>query len=45
MLDRGVLFHPGAYENLFVSFAHSDEDIDFTLNAAREVISTLKQHV
>ena len=37
MLDRGVLFHPGAFENLFVSFAHSDDDIDATLDAARHV--------
>jgi glutamate-1-semialdehyde 2,1-aminomutase len=36
MLDRGVLFHPGAFENLFVSFAHSQDDIDQTLAAARE---------
>jgi glutamate-1-semialdehyde 2,1-aminomutase len=36
MLDRGVLFHPGAFENLFVSFAHSQDDIDRTLEAARE---------
>ena len=27
MLDRGVLFHPGAFENLFISFAHTDDDI------------------
>lgn len=45
MLDRGVLFHPGAYENLFVSFAHTDEDIDFTLDAARAVIADLPRHV
>jgi glutamate-1-semialdehyde 2,1-aminomutase len=36
MLDRGVLFHPGAFENLFVSFAHSQDDIEQTLAAARE---------
>jgi glutamate-1-semialdehyde 2,1-aminomutase len=36
MLDRGVLFHPGAFENLFVSFAHSQDDVDQTLAAARE---------
>jgi glutamate-1-semialdehyde 2,1-aminomutase len=36
MLDRGVLFHPGAFENLFVSFAHSSDDIEQTLAAARE---------
>ena len=41
MLDRGVLFHPGAFENLFVSFAHGDDDIDATLAAAREVAAEL----
>ncbi|MBV9753033.1 MAG: glutamate-1-semialdehyde 2,1-aminomutase [Hyphomicrobiales bacterium] len=41
MLDRGILFHPGAYENLFVSFAHTKDDIEVTLGAAREVTSTL----
>ena len=44
MLDREVLFHPGAFENLFVSFAHSDEDIDQTLDAAREVAADLQHH-
>jgi len=44
-LDRGVLFHPGAYDNLFVSFAHTDEDIAFTLDAARAVIADLPRHV
>lgn len=43
MLDRGVLFHPGAFENLFVSFAHSDAHIDETLDAAREVAATLRR--
>ena len=42
MLDRGVLFHPGAFENLFVSFAHGDDDIDATLAAAREVATELR---
>jgi glutamate-1-semialdehyde 2,1-aminomutase len=37
MLDRGILFHPHAFENLFVSFAHSDDDIELTLEAARAV--------
>ena len=40
MLERDVLFHPGAFENLFVSFAHSDADIDRTLAAADEVAGT-----
>ena len=33
MLKRGVLFHPGAYENLFISVAHTRDDIDVTLKA------------
>jgi len=37
MLEHNILFHPGAFENLFVSFAHSDEDIDRTLKAADDV--------
>lgn len=44
MLDRGVLFHPGAFENLFVSFAHSDDDIDQTLEAARHTAEDLRRH-
>lgn len=44
MLNRGVLFHPSAFENLFVSFAHSDDDIDQTLDAARHVIAELGAH-
>jgi len=45
MLERNVLFHPGAFENLFVSFAHSDADIDNTLVAANEVAALLRAHV
>jgi glutamate-1-semialdehyde 2,1-aminomutase len=44
MLDRGVLFHPGAFENLFVSFAHTDDDIDQTLEAARHVVRAMAGH-
>jgi glutamate-1-semialdehyde 2,1-aminomutase len=44
MLERGVLFHPHAFENLFVSFAHSDDDIDATLEAARHAITAMKAH-
>ncbi len=42
MLDRGVLFHPGAFENLFVSFAHGEAEVDETLAAARETARSLK---
>jgi glutamate-1-semialdehyde 2,1-aminomutase len=44
MLERDVLFHPGAFENLFVSFAHSEEDIDRTLAAADDVAAQLRAH-
>ena len=42
MLEHNILFHPGAFENMFVSFAHSDADIDHTLKAADEVAATLR---
>jgi glutamate-1-semialdehyde 2,1-aminomutase len=42
MLARGVLFHPGAYENLFVSAAHTDADVEATLDAAQDVIDELR---
>ncbi len=45
MLERDVLFHPGQFENLFVSFAHSDADVDRTLTAADEVAGQLRAHV
>ena len=41
MLARGVLFHPGAYENLFVSTAHTQADVAATLDAARQVAAQL----
>jgi len=44
MLERGVLFHPHPFENLFVSFAHSADDIGATLEAARAVIADMKGH-
>ncbi len=36
LLDRGVAFAPGAYEILFVSMAHSDEDLATTVAMAAE---------
>ena len=35
MLDQGVALAPGAYEILFVSMAHRDEDLDRSVSAAR----------
>jgi glutamate-1-semialdehyde 2,1-aminomutase len=42
MLKRGVLFHPDAFENLFVSFAHNDADVEFTLKAVESALPELK---
>jgi glutamate-1-semialdehyde 2,1-aminomutase len=36
MLDRGVALAPGAYEILFVSLAHSAEDLDGAVEKAGE---------
>ena len=36
LLDRGVYFAPSGYETLFPSLAHTDADIDRTIEAAGE---------
>jgi glutamate-1-semialdehyde 2,1-aminomutase len=36
MLERGIYLPPSQYEALFVSAAHTDEDIGRTIDAARE---------
>jgi glutamate-1-semialdehyde 2,1-aminomutase len=41
MLDRGVALAPGAYEAIFPSLAHSEDDIARTVEAAAEVALTL----
>lgn len=41
MLERGHYFAPALYEAGFVSAAHTDEDIDRTIEAAKEVFKTL----
>jgi glutamate-1-semialdehyde 2,1-aminomutase len=40
MLERGVYLAPSAFEAGFVSWAHSQEDIEATLSAAEEVFKT-----
>ena len=35
MLERGVYLAPSAYEAMFVSLAHTAEDIEQTIEAAR----------
>ena len=41
MLERGVYLAPSQFEAGFTSLAHTDTDIDRTLEAAREVLSNL----
>ncbi|MCX5644322.1 MAG: glutamate-1-semialdehyde 2,1-aminomutase [Phycisphaerae bacterium] len=36
MLDRGIYLAPSAYEAMFLSLAHTKQDIDRTVEAARE---------
>lgn len=41
MFERGIYLAPSQFESLFVSAAHSDQDIDDTIIAAKEVLSEL----
>ena len=41
MLEQGVYLAPSAYEAGFVSAAHTDEDINKTLDASEQVMKTL----
>ncbi|MEA5619131.1 glutamate-1-semialdehyde 2,1-aminomutase [Cronbergia sp. UHCC 0137] len=41
MLERGIYLAPSQFEAGFTSLAHTDEDIDQTLAAARDVLSSL----
>lgn len=41
MLEQGVYLAPSQFEAGFMSLAHTDEDIDRTLAAAREVMASL----
>ena len=41
MLEEGIYLAPASYEAGFISAAHSDEDIQFTLDAAERVFATL----
>lgn len=43
MLAKGVYLAPSAFEAGFVSFAHSDEDIDSTIEAAASVFKSLEK--
>ena len=41
MLERGFLIAPSQYEALFVSTAHTEEEIDSFTAAAKEVLCNL----
>lgn len=41
MLEAGVYLAPASYEAGFLSIAHSDDDIQFTIDAATGIFSTL----
>merc|ERR1719408_124469 len=42
MLERGVYLAPSQYEAGFMSLAHSDEDIEKTIAAAKEVFAIIR---
>ena len=42
MLAKGILLPPSAFETCFITAAHSQQAIDVTLDAAFEVLSSLK---
>jgi glutamate-1-semialdehyde 2,1-aminomutase len=41
MLDEGIYLAPSQFEAIFVSAAHTESDIDRTVDAARKVFNTL----
>ena len=45
MMERGVLFHPDAFENLFVSFAHTETDVESTLKAVDDAVPELRRRM
>jgi glutamate-1-semialdehyde 2,1-aminomutase len=45
MMSRGVLFHPDAFENLFVSFAHTDTDVERTLQAVDDALPDVRRRM
>lgn len=44
MLKRGVFFHPAQFENWFVSTAHTDKDIELTIQIAEDAIIEAKKN-
>ncbi|MDQ0232803.1 glutamate-1-semialdehyde 2,1-aminomutase [Metabacillus malikii] len=44
MAEQGIFLPPSQFEGLFLSTAHTDEDIDRTIEAAKHAFSTLKNN-
>ena len=44
MLDAGIYLAPSAFEAGFVSAAHTDEDIAFTVAVAKKAFAALASH-
>lgn len=42
LLERGVYFPPSQFESLFVSTAHTEDDIDFTVRSAAEAFRAIR---
>lgn len=42
MLNRGIYLAPSAYEAMFVSLAHSSEDVEKTIEAAKKCFTQIK---
>ena len=45
MLFRGILFHPHYFENMFISMAHTDADVEKTLEAAEAAARAVEKKV
>ena len=43
MLYQGILFHPHYFENLFVSTAHNNDDIEITLDKAEKALTAVER--
>ncbi len=42
MLNRGVMLPPAQFECMFLSIAHSEEDIEYTIKANYEALKAIK---
>jgi glutamate-1-semialdehyde 2,1-aminomutase len=45
MLERGVYLAPSQFEATFVSLAHTEADVDFTIRAAESALEAVREQV